>query len=343
MTILRNTQWIRKQKALPGTFGLEIETETMDRYPLEGNARIAEFNFPEPNKLDFWKIVEDHSLRNIGYEYVLTKPLDFISVGAALSEFKDKSNKMGIKFLQDRHSTSVHVHLNMQRETFRTLGNFCASFILFEEALVQYCGEDRTCNFFCITSRYAEGVTKRFTNFFHNVNEGSPQCLTKLDEENSKYSSLNIVPLYKQGSIEVRTMRGVTDVAVIYNWVGMLNSLLEFARQDITPYGIINLWRQEGLELFRDVFGKYAKLLEDEGTYGLIDHNLWAASCIAATVPDWTKIDLEMTVKQAEYDEKMKKGVGMVDAGYGVRIPPQVAANWADVPLVIQDEDEEFL
>jgi len=346
MTILHNTQWIRKQKGLSGTFGVEIETETMERYAMEGQAKMGEYNLPAPHKLDFWKVEEDHSLRNFGFEYILTKPLSFIDTFAALKEFDEKTKAMGINFLQDRHSTSVHVHINFQDETFRTLANFVTLFVLFEEVLVQYCGEDRRSNFFCMTTKYAEGVTKRFSSFFDKVYKGEKNALVNLDPEISKYSSLNIVPLYKQGSVEVRTMRGVTDVAVIYNWVGMLNSLLEFARQNMNPLGILDLWRGAELDLFRDVFGrKYSKLLETQDTLNLINQNLWAVSCIACAVPDWEGLEKEMIRLQGEYDKKKLKGDDdevpkMKMKVVMLRAPRQDPVQWGN--NIVDDEEGQF-
>src|SRR6185295_18987808 len=124
MTILKNTQWIRKQKGVSGVFGLEIETETLVPYALDMNGRGGGYNFLEPFRLKDWKIVEDHSLGNFGYEYVLTKPLSFADTKKALEEFDQKTKEQKIEFLQDRQSTSVHVHMNFQHEPFKTLGNY---------------------------------------------------------------------------------------------------------------------------------------------------------------------------------------------------------------------------
>lgn len=337
MSILKTTQWIRKQKPCPGTFGLEIETETMERYDLEAGRNLGKYNFPEPNTLKDWVIVEDHSLRNFGYEYILTKPLSFEDVKAALDEFDKKTNKRGIKFLQDRHSTSNHVHINFQQETFKTLGNFCTLFVLFEEVLVSFCGEGRKSNFFCMTTKYAEGLTDKFVSFFEMIYKASPKAFTTLNEELSKYSSLNIVPLYKQGSVEVRTMRGSTDVATIYKWVGMLNALLKFARQDMTPIDIINCWRQEGMLLFCEIFEEYlVELGKGDDVEKLIERNLWSASSIACSVPDWNKIDQKMHDAQVKYDEKVKAG----DDGIAMKVK-----QWGDPianiePFVIDDEED---
>lgn len=338
MSILKNTQWIRKQKACTGTFGLELETESLVPYALDVPARHAEYNFPEPFRLKDWKIVEDHSLRNFGYEYILTKPLSLANTWKALKEWDDKVKEQKIVFLQDRHSTSVHVHVNFQDETFKTLGNYVTLFTLFEEVLVQFCGKERRSNFFCMTTKYAEGLTKQFQSFFEKIEKADQGAFINLNPDLSKYSSLNIVPLYRQGSIEVRTMRGVTDVATIYKWVGMLNSLLEFARRDLTPIDIINSWRQEGMLLFCDIFELYlVELGVDKKVEEMIEHNLWAASCIACSVEDWNTLDQKMEDAQTKWEEKMKE-----PDDFGVVMKKMPAPNWDAAEVIhIQAEQEE--
>ncbi len=346
MSIHSSTQWIRKQKLNPGLYGVEIETETMERYPLEVNGRNADgYNFPAPYQLEYWKIVEDHSLRNVGYEYVLTKPLDMDDLARALFEFQEKTNGMELKFLEDRHSCSVHVHINFQNETFKTLGTFITLFTLFEEVLIEYCGEGRRSNFFCLSNKYSSGMTRLYEGFFQRIFEGDKLALTTLDEEVSKYSSLNLVPLYKQGSVEIRTMRGVTDVAVIAKWVGMLNTLLKLARQ-ATPLDVISCWRQEGTLYFQDIFEEYIDDLYTERTMDQIEGNLWAAASIACSVWDWDQIDAGMEAKMAEFKAKQDE----YDAKYGMKPPPAVPdvdlpepEPYYDEPVLDDDDDNEIL
>lgn len=323
-TILEETQWIRKQKACKGTYGIEIETESLLPYDLDRDNRDDTYNFFDEHKLSYWSIVEDHSLRNFGYEYILCKPLVYEKVDKALNEFDEKTKAQHIKFLEDKHSTSVHVHVNMQDETFLTLGNFVTLWTLFEGPLLDFCGDRRKSNFFCMSSSAAEGLCRRLTEFFKNVYEGSASCLIDLSEEAQKYSSINLVPLYKLGSVEIRTMRGVTDVAVISDWVGMLNSLLRFARQDITPLDIIAGWRQGEINFFDSVFGEYTKLLRSNETRGQVERSLWYAGSIAASCPDWNQIV-----------GKLKEGGGkVVKTQPANRIP---AGDWAGLQPVDLD------
>lgn len=265
-----------KYKHVAGTFGIEIETETKEEYL-----------HPE---MTLWKIDVDHSLRNFGREYILTKPCKFKEVDKVLEEFRTKTD--GLKFIEGAHSTSVHVHVNMQDENLITLANFITTFLILEDLLVNFCGAQRRSNFFCLTSRYAEGVVNDYVRTFKKIEEGKfIEAFQGLTEDYSKYAALNIVPLRSLGSIEIRTMEGTTDTKVIKRWIEIINSILEYSRAENGPEAILsNFQNINPYILVERIVGNIDDLLYPDLVKD-IEENLWSAGVFVAKI-DWKKIEM---------------------------------------------------
>jgi hypothetical protein len=283
MTLYTELSKYRNLKNYKGEFGVEIETEGLKAYDRPGMA--------------FWTVHVDDSLRGPApYEYVLKQPLDFKEqIPQALEEFKLKTE--GIKFDEKSFTTSVHVHVNMLNETFLTLGNFLTTYCIVENLLKKFAGENRESNLFCLTLTDAE---ENFQNMLHIINciKGKHFSNLELDQGSTKYAALNLCSLYKYGSLEIRLLRGTTDTNLIYDWLSLLNSVLKFSRQDMTPKDVIWSWRQKGTELLSDIFGQHRKLLRFGDDEKIIDTNFWFAANAAMSVPDWRVLDQQAPVKK---------------------------------------------
>jgi len=276
-----------------GLFGLEIETESDAEY------RIPEFAF--------WDIHADGSLRGFGREYVLRQPLDFDVIPQALEEFKSKL--VHANFKKNSITTSVHVHVNMLNESFPSFGNFLTTYALVENLLIKYSGEGRNGNMFCLPMCDAEETYKNIVNMLKNLStvkgKSQPNYQHMLfDRELTKYAALNLHSLSNFGSLEVRSFRGTTDIKEIEDWVGILHEIVKFSRQDkMYPGDIINNYKDKGVELLTDIFGKYRKNLKFDDEAKLIENNFWYAANIALSVPDskgWDKLDAVQKPKKVK-------------------------------------------
>lgn len=294
-------------KPKDGTFGIEIETEakSQDCYPpyfLKGKlidtpqGQKAGYHIPS---MAYWEGHEDGSLRDFGVEYVLKEPLSFYETLNALEEFRRETK--GVKFSKDGAGTSVHVHINMAKESFLTLGNFLTLYTLFENILVEYSGPQRRSNLFALPTRCAEKTFQNIVRMFKGVERGDGYAC-QFNIENVKYAALNLAPLCYFGSIEIRSFRGSTNADEISEWVRVLNRLVEFAKTPaLTPRIVILEWRDRGPEFFDDVFGDEAKALKkvlfsrNQPLIDMVDYNLWYASEIAGSVQDWSTISTKMT------------------------------------------------
>lgn len=283
-----------------GEIGLEIETESPTEYKIP--------------KFAFWDVHTDGSLRQVGREYVLKVPVMFEKeLPEALTEFKEKTE--GIPFIQDSITTSVHVHMNILNETFVTLGNVLATYALVENLLIRFSGPDRRSNLFSLPMCDAEEIynniirlvigmgTKRYGHMAYDV-------------ESTKYGALNLSSIARYGSLEIRSFRGVTDIDVIYQWVGLLYSIMQYARQEkLTPPQIIMAYKEKGAEILSDIFSSdQRQLIAQKNEVDLLEKNFWYSANIASAIKNWDKLEIDVPKKSKSKDlEKLAQAM------YGVR------------------------
>lgn len=269
-----------------GEFGVEIETESLRPYDY-------------PN-LKYWTCDRDNSLRNFGVEYILKAPMNQREFKHALNEFSVCKKKFN--FLPNEISTSVHSHLNFLNDTYKTLANFFTLYSLVENVLVVYAGPDRLSNLFCLPIRDAEGVFIAMKDILEAIHKKSwKQTIKSIDQV--KYGGLNVAPLTKLGTIEIRLFRGETDIEIIETWVDILMKLKKFARKDITPTDIMNLYKEHGEGILDIVFEEYAHLLKTQDSAKLLKQNLFYAASLATICKDWSKFGV-LKVKKV-YKEKL--------------------------------------
>lgn len=208
-----------------GDFGIEIEVE---------GAKL-------PGALvkgaGLWKIVDDGSLRgrfpDQRAEYVLINPVQHKSVKQALEALSSDLAKSELDF---SFRTSCHVHVNVQELTDVQLQNFVYAYLLLEEILVNYCGEERVNNRFCLRFRDAEGLYETLYDLFSN----GVKSLARVNGDQVRYAALNLHAVRKYGSLEFRSMRGTLEVDVLTTWIDALNALRNYAMKVENPTKIFD-------------------------------------------------------------------------------------------------------
>lgn len=203
----------------PGDFGIEVEVEGQ--------------NLPNV-QTKTWKTEEDHSLRN-GLEYVAKGAIEADKVEAALQalalEFKTANSVLDFSF-----RTSVHVHMNVQKLTFNQVANCIYTYLLIEDALMHYCGEQRKANRFCLRASDAEQLYTILEDLFRKGESG----YWTIPKNKARYSALNIEALSKYGSLEFRGMEGNLDIPRISKWCMALQRLRSYACSKDNPMDIYN-------------------------------------------------------------------------------------------------------
>lgn len=200
-----------RDKPTKGDFGIEVEAEG------KGMKALA---------TDFWRSEDDPSLRgrfpDSRIEHVLCQPIVMKDVLPALKELAESQAKAKLNF---SFRTSVHVHVNMHELTYPQILNVIYTYLLLEEPLLNYCGEKRVGNRFCLRLQDAEGLLESLKKVFCG-GEGS---LFNIARDSIRYASINLEAIPKYGSIEFRGMRGTLDVGVIHAWVKMLEKIRAYA------------------------------------------------------------------------------------------------------------------
>lgn len=218
--------------AKKGEVGLEIEVEGQGL--IHGPVR------------PFWGYHEDGSLRGPeNAEYVLMQPIERKLVPNALENLFTALQKQGSKLRKNSPNTSVHVHLNFQdvslKQTYTTI---CTWYIL-EEALMEYCGAERTGNVFCLRGSDAEAQLQRLASAIRYGRVGDLN-----DPDGLRYSALNYTSLAKFGSLEFRGLGGVYDPKEIQIWVDILTSLKDFSLRFSDPAELLMEFSRSGPEEF---------------------------------------------------------------------------------------------
>ena len=171
-------------------------------------------------------VVEDHSLRNGGREF-LTGPrhLDkcvevFLKVQEGL--------KCGPNKFTDR--TSTHVHVNVQHYTPEQVKTLLYLYSIFEPLAFNFVGEARKKNIHCVPLEY--------TTMHSLFKRGIDYIAVRWH----KYSALNLKPISSLGTVEFRHLEGTDDPVRFEAWLKFLRTLWEIS-------GSINLTKQNLIDL----------------------------------------------------------------------------------------------
>jgi hypothetical protein len=220
---------ILKKAAVAGDLGIEIE--------LEGRGLPDDIG-------GYWKAVGDASLRN-GIEYVLRKPLVINKVPEAMDQLNKNLIEYGSK-IEYSFRTSVHVHVNVQQYTYPQLLNLIYTYLLIEAPLMDFCGEVRKNNRFCLRLQDAE----YFVDVIRDLFEQGPKAIKNIPNNKIRYASINLEALKKFGSVEFRGLRGTCDKDTIVNWCTALSDLGEFAKKCKDPMKVYEIFSSQTPESF---------------------------------------------------------------------------------------------
>lgn len=241
----------------------------------------------EGNRLDVapvgWVSHDDGSLRGL---YPVSRN-EFVSRGAVPYEkVKDHLSKLfsalekNEAVLDFSYRTSVHVHRNVQYLNGVQLLNLIYTYLLFENALVKLCGDERENNRFCLRFQDADGMYDALYSMFAR----GIRHLRNYREGDIRYSSLNLASLMKFGSLEFRAMKGTSDQVLLNNWIDLIQKLYEFSTAPKrTPINI----RQEFLDMRVDEFAKkvFGDKLFNVINYDNFEQDVNLAHCLTLDFP----------------------------------------------------------
>lgn len=221
-----------------GDVGIEIEVEGSGLSPLNSKG---------------WTTTDDGSLRgrypDERAEYVLKSPIKIDKVGKHL---KDLASNLEASVLRFSYRTSVHVHINcLPLETNHVL-NFIYLSLIYEDALIRLCGEQRIGNRFCLRLQDAEGASIHLNQVFSGIS-----AIKNLNENAIRYANINLAALRKYGSLEFRGMEGNIDVERLTSWINILYALRAAACKFDNPFQLYEKVTSTSIEKFtKEIFDK---------------------------------------------------------------------------------------
>ena len=200
--------------------GVEIEVENIGA-PNEFLASLKQ--------RDVWLVKRDGSLRNNGYEYILSMPLHGSMLSYSLENFFNKLPEHA-NFSQ---RTSLHFHLDVRHWTYEHLYKLTMVYLPFEKLLYALAGGHRYQNIFCVplTETVVPSALQE-----EDIIDDAPLW--------EKYSGLNLGRIRDLGSVEFRQMEGNRDIRRILNWINVLMHIHQYAEK--TPMKVIR-------EMLRDL------------------------------------------------------------------------------------------
>lgn len=219
-------------------YGVELEIENCD--PED----------PRRHRVPGMEYHEDGSLRNNGAEFV-TQPMKMRELSYVLKQFFMKN-----EFTEENYSErcSVHVHCNVGDLSLDQLTVVLMLYQVYERALFAFVGAERDKNIFCVPwYDTALNYSLLDENMLNNTREWQ------------KYTALNLLPIWTQGTIEFRHMPGVHDPDTILLWCNVIGKMFAYARTHSTAEiqdSILSLNSSSRYQAFTfEVFGEYALYL----------------------------------------------------------------------------------
>lgn len=259
-----------------GEVGIEVELEGAGLRNLQSN--------------EVWNCEHDGSLRGDSVELVLARPCLREDVRRNLLLMKRMLH--GTKPVESFRA-GIHVHINVQELDERELTQFIILYYIFEDCLLNWCGEDRKGNLFCLSANDAGFVIERAVDA---IKEGAWHMV---HTDRIRYAALNLKALCTYGSLEFRAMRSTPKIDLIEKWVNILLAIKDEALTYESPSAIVERFSIENSRVFFD------RVLGDFG----VEYNRDAmmkgmrnAQIIAYCRPEWS-VPFDKDIPVPEDDE----------------------------------------
>lgn len=167
-----------------------------------------------------WNSHNDGSLRNNGIEFV-TRVVAAHSAPCLLQNLMEEVLNKDCCFSP---RTSIHVHFNMLPYSVDQVKNMVMLYTCFEPLFFRFIGRGRQKNIYCVPL-----IDTTMLQSFERVS------LRDVAGRWVKYSSLNLLPLTTQGTIEARHMHGTFDTTKLCIWIRLWCKLIDYClKQEIT-------------------------------------------------------------------------------------------------------------
>lgn len=174
-----------------------------------------------------WNTVNDGSLRASdgtspgGREYVLNQPIERDEVEIMVRHIFRVLEETGSNVILSNR-TSTHIHINISNLLINQIISYIILWNIFEEAIVNSCGDSRIGNLFCLR-------TKDCSRAVEALQLGLKNNLNFAIGENHKYLTCNYFAMSHYGSLEFRCWPGADNADEVISWVKFLIALKDYA------------------------------------------------------------------------------------------------------------------
>lgn len=230
--------------------GLEFEIENIQEY-----MRDIEFT-RDLDGLKYWTTHHEGSIRNAGLEFVTRSGVQDKDILAALLELKKLLKKSKTAEFSDR--CSLHAHFDMSIMTFNNLKNFILLTLIFEDLLFKFASTTRKYSNYCTPHSFGQYHT--YLKKLVTIDSFADLHLFTTSY-GDKYSSINLVPLGRFGTIEIRNHPGTFNFSNVILWINIISSIRDYClRKPLDLGGFYRAPIQVTQEIFDDpAFTKFVQ------------------------------------------------------------------------------------
>lgn len=208
------------------------DVQRVSTHPLVvGTGRVGvevELENAQPLRLHYWDSIRDGSLRNNGQEYVMKQPIGGVDLFNAVKELDT-----GLSRLHPDASwrCSTHVHVDIRDLTVPQFKRFMLLYVMYEGIIFACSGAHRYQNNFCPAYGFAQEMIIRLAKVWDKDGNDFLRSINTSGRSGSrdKYSSLNLLPMFTQGSVEFRGSEPKYTKGKLLRLCNRLLSLKEFA------------------------------------------------------------------------------------------------------------------
>lgn len=190
-----------------------------------------------------WSVVEDHSLRNQGWEFVLRQPLRGKQLAGAIQEFFDTAKNYKLEY---NERTSCHLHFDCRDLTHKQFSALLIIYQAVEPAFWNIVSKSRRWSGYCLPMLESQGAAVEAIFKDRPNNNVIKGAITKV----SRYSALNIQAISKHGSIEYRHFHNPATPDQLVNWINLTVAIKQAAMvlTDQSGKTALKAWVEENPE-----------------------------------------------------------------------------------------------
>jgi len=206
-----------------------------------------------------WKKDGDGSLRGHGVEFILEHPLSEEHAYKAVDQLYRSFKKFGK--IKPSNRCGVHVHVNCQWMEIEQVFNYVTLYLILEDLIIKWCGEDREGNLFCLRAKDAEWLI--YNLIYDKGNVGIFDETT--NKAMYKYAAINVAAIRYYGSLEFRPLRTPSSPKPIKDMISLLLRIKEQALEVKEGRDFISACSARGeTEWAREVLGPHFNMLRCE-------------------------------------------------------------------------------